>query len=457
MSITQNNVIAKVTTTNSNTEVDQKGFNFTPEQYQVIVDQLVSSEEGLNSILQMTLNSLMKAERGAFLLESSSSLSVSSLSSSSPDSSNSQTSDESKDENGNGNANKLKNKANGYRFGRVFGQGRELSLHIPRDRLGLFKPVITAIYEAQMESLTELSFDLYGSGLTTNQIGEILGKFYGRSLSDSSISRITVEFREEMKLWRGRSLESFYPIILIDCTFLKTKRGEGVGAVKSEAYYVVLGVKEDCSREVLGIYNHPTESASLWREILQDLKQRGVEEVNLIVADGLTGLEETVHQEFPKAKLQKCVTHLKRNILLKVRPIHKSEVAQNLREVFLTQKSDDSVTQAKERLSEFIKKWGMYPHVQKLAEKSDLDYYFTYLTFDWRVRSMIYTTNWIERLNKSFKRSTKIRNSFPSPDSALCLLSKIATQANQKTYSYPIHMLQFDKTLMTNQTTQHQS
>lgn len=121
------------------------------------------------------------------------------------------------------------------------------------------------------------------------------------------------------------------------------------------------------------------------------------------------------------------LTHFKRNILRYVKADHKKEVAEDLREVFLTGQKAYGTEQARQQLDEFARRWGArYDHIRKLAGRQDLHYYFTYLDYDRCVQSMIYTTNWIERLNKSFRRSTKIRNALPNPEAALLLLSKVA-------------------------------
>lgn len=104
----------------------------------------------------------------------------------------------------------------------------------------------------------------------------------------------------------------------------------------TEAFYVILAVKEDKTREVLGIYNKLTESATGWGEMLDDLHERGVFKAGLICADGLKGLEDVICEVFPGTKLQICTMHLKRNIVSDVRNGDKGEVADDLRQVFRT-------------------------------------------------------------------------------------------------------------------------
>lgn len=385
-------------------------IDLTNDQLQDTINSLLNKEEGLNNLLEMILDGLMKLERDTFLTGPA----------------------------GSG------NKANGYRPGRAAGYGKELSLRIPRDRLGQFKPVLWAMLRDQGEQVRRLCFELYGKGLTTRQVGEITERIYGRHYSSSAVSAFSQQLKEQLDAWRQRRLQARYPVLLIDAIHAKVRREH----VSAEAFYVVLGLTETMQREVLAIASIPSESAAGWQQLLADLKARGLEETCLVVADGLPGLDEAIHQSFPAARHQKCVTHLKRNILAYVKADHKEQIAGELRQVFMTGQQAYSPAQARQKLDAFAKRWGRhYEHIAKLPDKEDLHYYFTYLDFDWQIQAMIYTTNWVERLNKSFRRSLKIRNALPNPQAALLLLTKVAVDIEERVYQFPIYNFKFDQTL----------
>lgn len=380
------------------------------DQLQDIINSILNKDEGLNELLEMMLNGLMKLERTHWM-----------------------------GENRAGN-----NKANGYRPGQAMGHGRKLSLQIPRDRLGQFQPVLWAMLRDQNEEVRRLCFELYGKGLTTRQVGKITEKIYGQSYSSSAISSFNQDLAAELQAWRQRRLQARYPVIYIDAIHAKVRRG----SVSSEAFYVVLGLTEDMQREVLAIESIPSESAEGWGQLLAGLTRRGLEQTGLVIADGLAGLDGMIHRHFPDARHQKCVTHLKRNILTYVKADDKQEVAEELRQVFLTGQQSYSPDQAIQKLQAFADRWGRsYGHIAKLPDKEDIGYYFTYLDFHWQIQSMIYTTNWVERLNKSFRRSLKIRNALPSSDAALLLLAKVAVDAEDGPYQYPVYNFKFDTTL----------
>lgn len=383
-------------------------IRLTKLQLQSEISNLLKQENGLNEVLQMTLNAMMLSERNDFLLS---------------------------EEN-------LDNKGNGYRYAKAVGVGKQISLSIPRDRMGVFKPVVLALIKEQNAMMKELSFSLYSKGLTTIQIGEVMEQIYGRHYSSSSISNITKEFYGQMQSWRERSLDECYLIVYIDAIHIKVRRER----VSSEAFYILLGLKEDYTREVIGIVSIPTESASGWEEVLKSLKDRGVIQVDLIVSDGLKGLDSAVHRVFKDSNIQKCVTHLKRGILNKVKPVHKQVIAEELRQVFDVTSQNDDLKSSLIRLKNMAERWGKYYlHIKKMPKKEDIGCYFTYLEYDYRIRNMIYTTNWIERLNKDFRRTLKIRNALPSIESALTLLSAVAMEKEEKCYKYPIHNFKFEE------------
>ena len=225
------------------------------------------------------------------------------------------------------------NKCNGYRPGRSYGHGRTLTFRIPRDRYGNFHPRILAILRDQEDECERLAGTLYTKGLTQEQVWEVFADIYGEHYSKASISRMLDYLRKDVTEWLERSLESYYPGVFIDCVHIRIHRKR---SVDTEAFYVVLAVREDKTREVLGIFNKPTESALGWGEMLKDLQGRGVGKIGLICADGLKGLEDVISEVFLGTKLQRCTTHLKRNIISDVRNGDKGDVAEDLRQVFRT-------------------------------------------------------------------------------------------------------------------------
>lgn len=385
----------------------ETGLKLSKIQLQNIINSHIQEEHGLNELFAMMVNGLMLSERSSFL-----------------------DTDQAEP-----------NKGNGYRHATRSGIGSKLQLKIPRDRLGVFQPVILGLLNEQEEQVKDLCFELYGKGLTTRQIEDVVANIYGSSYSKSSISRITTDFSALVDAWLLRDLEQYYPIVYIDAIHIKVRRE----TVATEAFYVLLGLKEDHTREVLGIINIPQESAAGWQEVLEDIRSRGVQKVGLFVFDDLTGLGSVIGKVFADSMQQKCMLHFQRNLNKHIRKTHREGFCKELKNVFNPDDVFCTSQQGVQKLKEVLSKWSKtYPKLQSTINRDDLESVFTYLNFDYRIRRMIYTTNWIERLNKSFRRTLKMRNALPNPKAAITLMGYVAMEMEEKTYSYPISNFKFD-------------
>jgi putative transposase len=382
-------------------------MDFTKEQLSDVFIKHLDREKGLQELMEIMIESIMRAERRDFL-----------------------------DTNAG-------NKGNGYRQGKSYGQGRVLEFRIPRDRFGNFHPTILALLRDQEVECEQLASSLYCKGLTQSQVGEVFGEVYGQHYSKSSISRMIEYLRTDVEQWLTRSLESYYPVVFVDAIHVKVHRKR---SVESEAFYVVMGIKEDKSREVLGIFNRPKESATGWGEMFQALQERGVHKIGLLVADGIRFLEDALGRYFPNTPLQKCVTHLKRNMLNRVRHGDKGELANDLREVFRTGDRSYTPELAWQAWRSLCVKWGKdYRSIKRMINDPIYKYYFTYLNYHPRIQSMIYTTNWIERLQRDFRRVLRMRGAMPSEESVIVLMAK--TAMDKTAYYRALPAVDIDKEL----------
>jgi transposase-like protein len=358
----------------------------------------LTRENGLNEVLEFTLNAMMKQERSMHL----------------------------EDADG--------NKANGYRPGRVYGHGKLLELRIPRDRNGEFYPKVLALLRSQQAETDKLVSALYGQGLTQAQVGEVFERLYGRHYSSSQIGRMIEWMRADVAEWNTRPLEQRYPVVFIDALWVNVRRD----SVKKEAFYVALGVKQDRTREVLAISHQPSESATGWGMLLEELRGRGLTSIGLVVADGLSGLDQAVAKVYGQADFQRCVTHVKRCLLARVRSEDKDPLADDLRRVFATDRPDDTPQKGWERWQWMCNKCrGKYRRFARLTNDPFYQPCFTYLKFHWRMRNMIYTTNWIERLNKDFRSVLRNRNSMPDEESVITLMGHVSMNKSAYTRKVP--------------------
>jgi putative transposase len=363
-------------------------MNFTKKQLSDVFIKHLDKEKGLQDLMELLIESMMRAERRDFL-------------DSNPG-----------------------NKGNGFRQGKSYGNGRVLEFRIPRDRYGNLHPTILALLRDQEVECEQLASSLYCKGLTQLQVGEVFGEVYGKHYSKASISRMIEYLKADVEQWLTRSLENYYPVVFVDAIHIKVHRKR---SVENEAFYVVMAVKEDKTREVLGIFNRPSESATGWKEMFQVLRERGVKNIGLTVADGLKYLEDALAEIYPGTDLQKCVTHLKRNMLSRVRHGDKGELADDLREVFRTGDRNYTPEKGWDAWQDLCKKWGKgYRSIKRMGEDPFYRYYFTYLKYHYRIQAMIYTTNWIERLQRDFRRVLRMRGAMPSEESVIVLMAKTA-------------------------------
>ena len=393
-----------------NTKSLEPALNLNKEQANKLIQSYIEKNDP-NEIFEMIINALMKSERSEFLR----------------------------------NQEEPNNKANGYRPRTKIGMKRSLALSIPRDRLGIFKPFILGILNQEQELLNELAFSLYGNGLSTSQTSRIIEETFGKKYCKASISNITKEFKEYVKMWLERQLDQVYPIVFIDALFLKVRRD----TVASEAFYVVLGVKKDLTREVLAVVNMPTESATGWEDIFKKLQERGVKKVGIFVSDDLKGIGGAIEKTFQDSDHQKCIVHFKRNLLKKLRKKDREDFLKAIKQVFNPDFPFNDIPEQVDYLKRVLAQFSIrYPALKQTIKRDDLFKYFTYLKYDVSIRRMIYSTNWIERFNKSVKRTTKIRNSFPSPESAIALIGFVAMDLGENHYSYPIKIFANDKKIL---------
>jgi len=334
------------------------------------------------------------------------------------------------------------NKRNGYYERVIKNLQGAFNIRVPRDRHGDFIPVTLELLKKNEEDLKFLGYKLYAKGMSTRDISDVFEDVFKTSYNPQNISNITKEFEVHRKQWQEKLLDSDYYFIYIDAIHTKIRRA----TVSNEAIYVLIGLKTNLERDVLGIYCIPQESASGWEDVLRDIEKRGVRRFIMCIADGLNNLETALSNVYPKAMLQKCVVHKIRNILLKVRSQDKEHIANDLSHIFDLDNPNHSLELGKERIKNFLDKWkNSYPYLYRKFDEQVIDYYFQYLKFPLVIRRLIYTTNWIERLNKHLRKVEKNKNSFPNEDSAINLLYMAVIEFEEKVYKYKVSSFETSK------------
>ncbi len=229
-----------------------------------------------------------------------------------------------------------------------------LLISIPRTRNGQFKPLTLELLTQQQEQINQFALLLYRKGMSSRDVSSIMKDFFGEKMSYDTVNNLAESFHEIRKKWENSPLDAYYKVIYCDALYVNVKCNN---SYTKEALHVIYGVKEDNTRELLLLEVNPTESHKVWGDYYKKLRKRGVNSVDLIVADGLKGLSDTARCCFPRVNFQRCVIHKMRNVLNKVRPRDKTAVAQELKDVFSNFESISSLETAEAKLAAFCTRW----------------------------------------------------------------------------------------------------
>jgi len=323
------------------------------------------------------------------------------------------------------------NSRNGKRSKTLHSSAGDMTIAVPRDRNGEYKPQVLANYQNRSSELEDKVIAMYGRGLSTRDVEEMLRDTYGVQVSAGTISTITDQVWPLVEEWQNRPLEQVYAIMYLDAIHIKLRRD---GKIENVAVYVVLGVNLDGYRDVLGHWvGDGAEGANFWLGVISDLQSRGVKDVFIACVDGLSGFAEAIAAVFPKTQVQRCIIHQIRYTLKYVSWKHRKFFMRDLRKVYQAPTREEAELQ----LLHLEDLWGdTYPSAVRSWENNwpSLSVFFDYPD---QVRRLIYTTNTIEGYHRQLRKVTKTTSVFPSPKSVRKLLF-LANENITKKWTMPI-------------------
>jgi putative transposase len=287
----------------------------------------------------------------------------------------------------------------------------EVRIDTPRDRAGTFEPQIVRKRQRRFEGFDDKILALYSRGLSTRDIEAHLEEIYGVKVGRDLISRVTDAVMEDARAWQTRPLDDVYPVVFLDALVLKIRDG---GSVQRKACYLAMAIGIDGEREVLGMWFQANEGAKFWMQVLNDLKQRGVQDILIACVDGLKGFPEAIEAVFPQTTIQTCIVHLIRHSLKYVPRRQYDAVVKDLKPIYTA--SDPDV--ALQALEAFEEKWGKQLPVIGQAWRSAWEHVTPFMAFPEEVRRVVYTTNAIEALNRQLRKAIKTKGHFPTEDAA---------------------------------------
>lgn len=317
------------------------------------------------------------------------------------------------------------NYRNGIKKKTVRSNYGEFSIDVPQDRDGTFEPQIVKKRQKDISEIDQKIISMYARGMTTRQISEQIEEIYGFECSESFISDVTDKILQEIDDWQKRPLEAVYPVIFIDAVHFSVRQDN---IIRKLAAYVILGIDTNGMKEVISLQIGENESSKYWLGVLNELKNRGVNDIMVICADGLTGIKEAIGTAFPKAEYQRCIVHQVRNTLKHVYYKDMKPFAADLKTIYLA----PSEKVAYENLQEVTERWdNKYPGAMK-RWADNWDVISPIFKFSIDVRKVIYTTNAIESLNSTYKKLNSQRSVFPNDTALMKALYLSTLQATKK-------------------------
>jgi putative transposase len=323
------------------------------------------------------------------------------------------------------------NSRNGTSPKTLKGDFGEVELEVPRDRQGTFEPKIVPKHERRFTGFDDKILSLYARGMTTREIQGHLQEIYGVEVSPSLISEVTDAVLEEVKAWQTRPLEPLYPILFLDALMVKMRHE---GKVENRAVYVAIGIDVDGRKDVLGLWTSANEGAKFWLQVLTELRNRGVKDIFIACVDGLKGFPQAIETVFPQAQVQLCIVHLVRASLNYVSWKERKQIALELKAIYRAATAEE----AERELADFADRWnGKYPTIAALWQRN-WERVIPFFAFPPEVRKILYTTNAVESLNMSLRKSLKTRAAFPSEEAALKVMYLALRQVIGK-WERPLH------------------
>lgn len=302
----------------------------------------------------------------------------------------------------------------------------DVDIKVPRDRQGEFEPRLVEKHKTMLNDEIERKIiSMYAKGMTTGDMETHIRDLYGLDISDSTISRITDKVLPIAKEWQARPLESIYAVVYMDAIHYHVRQD---GRIIKKAVYIAIGINLSGIRDVLGLWIGENESSKYWLSVINEINNRGVQDILIACVDGLSGFSEAISAVFPKTEIQKCVIHQIRNSTKFVSYKDLKPLMSDLKKVYTASTEEMAVSE----LDEFDAAWGKkYPKIA-ISWRSHWPELATYFKYPEDVRKLIYTTNAIEGFNRQLRKVTKNKGVFPTDDSLFKMLYLASVDITKK-------------------------
>ncbi|WKY46588.1 IS256 family transposase [Eubacteriaceae bacterium ES3] len=314
---------------------------------------------------------------------------------------------------------------NGFRDRELTTRIGGITLRIPRHRNGEFSTTMFQRYQRSEQALMLAMIEMVINGVSTRKIENITEELCGQSFSKSTVSKLCENLDPVVNGFRNRTLEKHYPFIIVDALYLKVREDS---RVRSKGLLVATAVNENGNREVIGFQLNDTETESSWGDFFQNLKERGLTAVDLIVSDNHKGLVNAIKKHFQGSTWQRCQTHFSRNVLDKTPKNQQSELKSYLKRIYNAVNIEDARNLLKDTLRHFESK---APKAIEILEEG-FDDVMAVMSLPEKYRKRLRTTNSIERLNEEIRRRDRVIRIYPNEKSVIRLLGALLMEQDEK-------------------------
>ena len=308
----------------------------------------------------------------------------------------------------------------GYRNGYyqrdlITSTGRIEDLSVPRDREGQFHTQVFERYGRYEPEVAEALTEMFVSGTSTHKVGSVAEKLMGAAPSSSAVSRLNQSLTQQYEMWRVRPLFSHYRILYLDGIHFRVRHGT---QTDSTIILTALGVDLEGNKDVLALRACAEEDKDGWSCLLQDLRNRGVTELDLIVTDGHDGLLAAVGSLFTATLRQRCIVHKQRNVMNAIPHRERKEVSAELAGIWKQEKKEDALLNLAAFKAKYQKR---YPEaIRSLTE--DEEHLLTFYAFPQVMHRYIRTTNAIESFFSNVRQRTDQIDAFTTEISCLTIV-----------------------------------
>jgi putative transposase len=307
------------------------------------------------------------------------------------------------------------NSRNGKSKKTIVSEYGEQEIAVPRDRLGEFEPLVVKKHQSNVTGIEDQIVALYAKGVSTREIQDHLMNVYGIDVSPTLISNVTNKIVPLIKEWQNRPLQGVYAVVFLDAIHFKVKQD---GAIVNKAAYMVIGIDLDGNKDVLGMWIGENESAKFWLSVLNELKNRGVQDILITCVDNLTGFSQAISACYPQTEIQKCIIHQIRNSTRYVSYKDLKKVTADLKPIYKATTEEAALVE----LDRFEETWGTkYPLIVR-SWRNNWSELATFFKYPPEIRKLIYTTNIIESYHRQLRKVTKGKSIFPSDEALLKML-----------------------------------